>query len=69
MDIFEPIIGSTLTLQQELENAKDQYAVATVKDTGRTVGHIPWGLSKIMSTFLNRSNHKALAEICGKKST
>ena len=40
-DIFEPVIGTTLTLQLKPENAKDPDAVAIVEDTGRIVGHIP----------------------------
>lgn len=66
-DIFEPVIGTTLTLQQEPENAKDPHAVAIVEDTGRVVGHIPLALSRIVSSFLKRANHKATAEICGKQ--
>ena len=66
-DIFEPVIGTTLTLQREPENAKDPHAVAFVEDTGRIVGHIPLALSRIVSSFLKRANHKATAEICGKR--
>ena len=66
-DIFEPVIGTTLSLQREPENARDQHAVAIVEDSGRIVGHIPLGLSRIVSSFLPRSNHKATAKICGKR--
>ena len=68
-DIFEPVIGTTLTLQPEPENAKDLHAVAIVENTctGRIVGHIPLSLSRIVSSFLKRANHKATAEICGKR--
>ena len=66
-DIFEPVIGTTLTLQREPENAKDPHAVAIVEDTGCIVGHIPLALSRIVSSFLKRANHKATAEICGKR--
>ena len=62
-DIFEPVISTTLTLQREPENAKDPHAVAIVEDTGRIVGHIPLALSRIVSSFLKRANHKATAEI------
>ena len=65
-DIFEPVIGTTLTLQWEPENAKDPHAVAIVEDTGRIVGHIPLALLRIVSTFLKRANQKATADICGK---
>ena len=40
------------------KNAKDPLAVAIVEDTGRIVGHIPLGLSRIVSSFLKRANHK-----------
>ena len=66
-DIFEPVIGTTLTLQREPENAKDPHAVAIVEDAGRIVGHIPLALSEIVSSFLKRANHKATAEFCGKR--
>ena len=56
-----------LTLQREPENAKDPHAVAIVEDTGRIVGNIPLALSGIVSSFLKRANHKATAEICGKR--
>ncbi|CAH3185107.1 unnamed protein product [Porites lobata] len=70
-DIFAPVIGTTLTLQLTLqrkpENAKDPHAVAIVEDAGRIVRHIPLALSRIVSSFLKRANHKARAEICGKR--
>ena len=66
-DIFEPVIGTTLTLQREPENARDPHAVAIVEDAGRIVGHIPLALSRIVSSFLKRANHKATAEFCGKR--
>ena len=56
-----------LTLQREPENAEDPHAVAIVEDTGRIVGHIPLALSRIVSSFSKRANHKATAEICGKR--
>ena len=65
--IFEPVIGTTLSLRREPENAEDPHAVAIVEDTGRIVGHIPLGLSRIVSSFLKRTNHKATAEICGER--
>ena len=66
-DIFKPVIGTMLTLQREPESAKDPHVVAIVEDTGRIVGHISLGLSRIVSSFLKRANHKATAEICGKR--
>ena len=66
-DIFEPVIGTTLTLQREPENAKDPHAVAIVEDTERIVGHILLALSRIVSSFLKRANQKATAEIYAKR--
>lgn len=37
------VIGATLTLQGEPENAKDPYPVTLVEDTECIVGHIPLG--------------------------
>ena len=65
-DIFEPVIGTTLSLQREPENARYQHAVATVEDSGGIVCHIPFRLLRIVSSFSTRSNYKAMAKICGK---
>ena len=66
-DVFEPEINKQLTLQREPENAKDRFAVAVTEENGRIVGHIPLGLSKIVSCFLKRDNHRGLSIICGKR--
>ena len=65
-DIFKHVIGTTLTLQREPENAKDPSADALVEHTGSIVGHIPLALSRIVSSFLKRADHKATTENCGK---
>ena len=57
-DEFQPEINTILALQREPENAKDPHAVAITEHEGRVVGHIPLGLSKIVSPFLKRVNHK-----------
>ena len=62
-DIFKPVIGTTLALQWEPENAKDPHAFVIVEDTGRIVDHIPLALSRTVSSFLKRANHKATAEL------
>ena len=66
-DEFQPEIDMTLVLQREPENAKDPHAVAITENNGRVVGHIPLGLSKIVSSFLKRVNHRGEAVICGKR--
>ena len=63
--IFKPVIGTTLTLQREPENAKDLHAVAIVEDTGRVVGH---SFIENRVVFIKKGyNHKATAEICAKR--
>ena len=66
-DIFKPVIGITLTSQREPKNAKDPHAIAIVEDTDCIIGHIPLRLSRTVSSFLRRANHKVTAEICGKR--
>ena len=66
-DEFQPEINTILVLQCEPENAKDPHAVAITEHEGRVVGHIPVGLSKIVSPFLKRGNHRGEAVICGKR--
>ena len=66
-DEFKPEINTILTLQREPENAKDPHAVAITEQNGRVVGHIPLGLSKIVSSFLKRINHRGEVVICGKR--
>ena len=66
-DEFKPEINTILTLQREPENTKDPHAVAITEQSGRVVGHIPLGLSKIVSSFLKRINHRGEVVICGKR--
>ena len=66
-DEFQPEINKTLPLQREPENAKDPHAVAITENNRRVVGHIPLGLSKIVSSFMKRVNHRGEAVICGKR--
>ena len=54
-------------LQREPENAKDPHAVAITENNGQAVGHILLGLSKTVSSFLKRVNHRGEAVICGKR--
>ena len=64
---FKPEINTILTLQREPENAKDPHAVAITEQNGRVVRHIPLGLSRIVSSFLKRINHRGEVVTCGKR--
>ena len=50
----------TATLREELlcipkvGNVVDQYAVAVKKESGETVGHLPWKISRMYSMFNQR---------------
>ena len=66
-DEFQPEINTILALQREPENAKDPHAVAITEHEEQVVGHIPLGLSKIVSPFLKRVNHRGEAVICRKR--
>ena len=54
------------TLQREPHNHTDKLAVAVMK-SGITVGHVPYNLAPIISSFLKRSFNKGMAEITGDK--
>ena len=41
--------------------------MAITEQSGRVLGHIPLGLSKIVSSFLKRINHRGEVIICGKR--
>ena len=60
-------LTGTCTSRLRLSYKRRQHAVAIVEDSGRIVGHIPLGLSRIVSSLLTRSNHKVTAKICGKR--
>ena len=66
-DEFKSEINTILTLQREPENPKDPHAACGHNRTERTsCGHIPLGLSKIVSSILKRINHREVV-ICGKR--
>ena len=61
---WAPTTGEELVLRRELENDKDHYAVAVVKD-GEIVGHVPYNLSRTVSHFLRRTCNTGFAEVTG----
>ena len=54
----------TLSLQREPENSHDKYAVAVVKDA-IVVGHVPFNLAPLLSSFLSRPFNNGTAEVTG----
>ena len=59
MDIWTPVENEILKLICEPSNSVDRNAVAVMKD-GKTVRHVPYNLSPIMSLFLKRDINKAV---------
>ena len=52
------VLNTTLVRQRVSENTKDPFTVAIIEDCGRVVGHIPLGLSKLVSPFLELVDHR-----------
>ena len=52
-EIWIPQVGRILLLMQEPTNPKDSSAVA-VKKKDEVVGHIPYNVTSLLSTFLRR---------------
>ncbi len=60
MEDWTPTIGESLLVKPEPTNAKDNKAVAVLKD----VGHVPYNLASRLFKFLRS---KAFAEVTGAK--
>ena len=54
---WEPWIGEVLPLERDPTNLEDNNT-ATVKNGSGTVGHVPFNLAPVVSTFLRRSTNK-----------
>ena len=66
--VWTPTLGEVLLLRREPENVHDKYAVAVVKPEGNsTVGHIPYNLAPIVSSFLSRGFNKGMVEVTGER--
>ncbi len=66
MDIWAPFVGEQLPLEREPTNPRDRFAVAVVKD-GSIIGHLPFNLAPIVSSFLTRSFNSGMTEVSGSK--
>ncbi len=63
---WEPWIGEVLPLERDPTNPEDRHAVA-IKNSSGTVGHVPFNLAPVLSTFLMRSSNKGMVEVTGNK--
>ena len=63
-DLWTPQVGEMLLLQQEPTNPKDLSAVAVMKED-EIVGHVPYNITSLLSTFLKRDCSKGFAEVTG----
>ena len=61
------MIVDGLQLRREPENIEDKHAVALVNGSGTVVGHIPWNLAPVLSSFLLREFNKGMAEVTGER--
>ena len=66
MDRWKPVVGEMLLLQREPNNPKDKCAVSVMKG-GDVVGHVPYNLAPVMSSFLQRGSNKGTVEVTGAK--
>ncbi len=66
MEDWTPTIGESLLVKPEPTNAKDNKAVAVLKDD-LVVGHVPYNLASRLFQFLRRDVNKAFAEVTGAK--
>lgn len=64
MDIWAPFVGEQLPLEREPANPHDRFAVTVDKD-GLIIGHLPFNLAPIVSSFLTRSFNSGMAEVSG----
>ncbi len=65
-DVWVPFIGEPLLVKPEPTNAKDNKAVAVMKDS-TVVGHVPRNLAPRLFHFLRRDVNKAFAVVQGER--
>ena len=53
---WTPFIGECLVIKREPDNRHDKFAVAVIHE-GDVVGHLPRGISKNISYFLNHDGN------------
>jgi len=51
-DVWRPVMGEELPCETEEDNDKDRYAVAIIKPTVGTVGHVPRYMSRLCYHFI-----------------
>lgn len=49
--ILSPIVGERLSCKREIDNEKDPYVVAMIRDRTTVVGHVPRKISAACSLF------------------
>lgn len=64
-DQWLPVAGQLLLLRREPSNPHDRNSVAVVKTDGTVVGHIPYVIAPILSSFLARDSNEGKVEITG----
>ena len=62
----KPLIGETLSLEIEMENQYDKYAVAAIRN-GDVVGHVPAMFSESINKFLQLPGCQATFSVTGKR--
>ena len=63
-DLWTPQVGEILLLKREPTNPKDSLAVAVMKED-EIVGHVPYNITSMLSSFLRRDCSKGFAEVTG----
>ena len=53
---WNAVVGETMECKREIDNIKDRYAVAVIKNE-EIVGHLPRNISRVCSLFLHRRGH------------
>jgi len=61
-DLWTPHVGEMLLLKREPTNPKDSSAVAVMKED-EIVGHVPYNITSLLSTFLKRDCNKGYARL------
>lgn len=64
---WHPRPGQVLALRREPCNSHDEHAVAVVKPDGTVVGHIPYNIAPVISSFIARDYNKGTVEITGER--
>ena len=63
---WTPFIGECLVIKREPDIPHDKFAVAVIHE-GDVVGHLPRGITKNVSYFLNHDGNVEFCEITGQR--